>query len=285
MHAVVMPLFGDPDPDLYPYLVVLGQAGLDVVLVDNNPVDFVDSSSGEWPCRCLLKNGNKGGIAGGLNSGVAAALQLGAEWITLLDQDSRLEPEMLQRLREPWSGCAVEAMVVGPIVWDRDRQERHGRVTRHGYQSDRNGQYECVRLLISSGTTFRALDWPLLGRFHEDLFIDFVDHAWCFRAQARGFVLLKHPGVQLQQRFGRPHPNSLCRWAGLQLYSSERHYHSLRNLRWLVLQPNVPLDLKLKECAKMLVKPWCWLAFEPKRIRNLQAILSGLFDPLPSTYN
>ena len=48
--------------------------------------------------------------------------------------------------------------------------------------------------------------------------VDFVDHTWCFRAQARqGFRLLQHPEVQLVQRFGRTHPNPLCRWLGMEL--------------------------------------------------------------------
>lgn len=278
-HAVVMPLFGAPDPDLPSYLADLGRGGLDVVLVDNDPEGALGAMIGRWPCRHWIVNRNRGGIAGGLNRGVAAARELGADWITLLDQDSRLSAEGLQRLRDPWLVIpSGELVVVGPTIWDRDRRTSHGRCL------SREGPYERTRLLISSGTTFRTADWPSLGWFHEDLFIDFVDHAWCFRAQARGFTLLKNPDVRLVQRFGHPHPNRLCRWAGLQLYSPQRHYHALRNLRWLILQETVPLDLKLKECAKMLAKPWCWLLFEPRRRANLTAVVRALLDPLPGSY-
>jgi rhamnosyltransferase len=278
MHAVVMPLFGESEADLGAYLLALQQGGLNVVLVGNDPLGVAGDPPRGWPCRRWISNRNRGGIAGGLNRGVAAALELGAGWITLLDQDSRLDAEALHRLREPWSGSPSGALVVGPSILDRERQAPHGRGLG---PSDAFGR---TRLLISSGTTFRAADWPVLGGFHEDLFIDFVDHAWCFRAQARGFELLQHFEVRLEQRFGSPHPNRLCRWAGLQLYSPQRHYYSLRNLRWLILQQTVPLDLKLKECVKMLVKPWCWLLFEPQRLPNLIAVVSGLIDPLPGPY-
>jgi rhamnosyltransferase len=119
---------------------------------------------------------------------------------------------------------------------------------------------------------------------HEGLFIDFVDHAWCFRAQARGLKLFQHPEVILKQQFGALHPSRFCRWIGLQLYSPERHFYSLRNLRWLCLQPYVPFDLKIKEGLKMLVKPWFWLLFEPCRSANLRAIVASLFAPLPDSY-
>ena len=70
----------------------------------------------------------------------------------------------------------------------------------------------------------------------------------------------------------------------MQLYSPERHYFSLRNLRWLCLQPYVPLDIKLKESIKMTVKPWLWLLFEPNRKNNLIAVITALFAPLPGNY-
>ena len=100
----------------------------------------------------------------------------------------------------------------------------------------------------------------------EWLVVDFVDHSWCFRAQVRqGFRLLQHPEVRLAQRFGRAHPNRVCRWLGMELYAPRRHYYQLRNLRWLLQQAEVPLDLRCKELIKMLLKPWLWLLCEPRR--------------------
>jgi rhamnosyltransferase len=155
---------------------------------------------------------------------------------------------------------------------------------RHGRSSRSANGLDATRLLISSGTTFRSVDWPELGSLHDDLYIDFVDHAWCFRAQARGYSLWQHPEVLLRQQFGSVHPNRLCRLLGLQLYSPDRHYYGLRNLRWLCLQPYVPLDLKVKEIVKMLIKPWLWLLYEPQRPANFRAIVRGLFARLPGPY-
>ena len=38
----------------------------------------------------IIFNHNVGGVAGGFNRGVDAAIAEGVDWITLLDQDSRL---------------------------------------------------------------------------------------------------------------------------------------------------------------------------------------------------
>ncbi len=67
---------------------------------------------------------------------------------------------------------------------------------------------------------------------------------------------------------------------GMELYSPIRHFYAIRNLRWLCLQPFVPLDLKIKELVKMAIKPWLWILFEPQRLANLRAVLGALTAPL-----
>jgi rhamnosyltransferase len=279
LHAVVIPLFGADglSTELEAYLRDLVAAGLLVVLVDNNPEGAL--RPGRVPAGChWVANHNRGGIAGGLNRGVAWARAAGAHVLTLLDQDSRIAADQMAQLREPLERQPQRRLVVGPGIWDAQRRQRHGR-----WRPSADG-LDATRLLISSGTTFRSDDWPELGTMHEDLWIDFVDHAWCFRAQARGFCLAQHPAVLLYQQFGSVHPHPLCRWLGMRLYSPERHYFALRNLRWLCRQPSVPLDLKIKEVLKMLLKPWLWLLFEPSRRANLKAVVRGLQAPLPGPY-
>lgn len=277
LHAVVIPLYGkNAAKDVAPYLHALLHAGLNVIVVDNNPGPAAadgDLLSGFK----IVTNRNCGGLAGGLNRGVEAARKAGAKWITLLDQDSRVSPTHFIRLRQPLEAQSLSRIVIGPSIWDQEQQRRHGRWRRAANHLD------AVRFLITSGTTFRACDWIDLGSFHEGLFIDFVDYAWCFRAQARGFDLLQNPEVILEQYFGIRHPARFCRLLGMRLYSPDRHYFSLRNLRWLCLQPYVPLDLKVKEVLKMLAKPWLWLLFEPKRRANLRAIWMAFFTKLPES--
>jgi len=270
---VVIVLFGAPPSQLWPFLEALQAQRLRLALVDNNTEPL-----SPWPGLrhgLWLHHGNRGGLAGGFNAGVEAALQAGAAWITLLDQDSRLDPHGVNLLSEAWQRWPGQRLLVGPTIVNAETGERHGR------WQPWQPPYDRTRLLISSGTTVQASDWPALGPLPEALFIDFLDHAWCFRAQSRGFQLLQDQRVQLAQRFGEPHPQRICRWLGMQLYSPSRHYYSLRNLRWLLRQQEIPLDLKLKELVKMLLKPWCWLAFEPDRLANLRAIRRGLLDPLP----
>jgi len=280
-QAVIIPLYGQQPTHLCGQLNDYLGFGLCIMLVQNNPRPSQGGAGWmDTDLRALLAdnkniecfwNDNKGGVAGGFNRGVERAVSRGAQWITLLDQDSQLSGDDLARLREPWNEMSSEMIMAGPTIWDGRRQRKHG----HRRCKFHRG-YILTRLLISSGTTFRAVDWQLLGPMHEWLVIDFVDHAWCFDAGSKGFLLLQHPEVMLLQSFGERHPNWLCRKLGMELYSPRRHFYSLRNLRWLIRQSNVPLDLKLKELIKMTVKPWLWLLYEPLRKENFKAILSAL---------
>jgi rhamnosyltransferase len=272
---VVIPLFGEIPRDLPVFLTSLDQAGLTPVIVDNRREEDPPAGLPQVSIACMLRNRNRGGIAGALNRGVTAAIARGAEWITILDQDSRVDPAGLRRLLEPLLPCPERRLVVGPTIWDTQRNRAHERPRRT------EERLVPTRLLISSGTTFHASQWAGLGPFHEGLFIDYVDHFWSFRAQQRGYRLLRHNGVVLLQQFGHPHPNILCRWLGMQLYSPVRHFYSLRNLRWLIQQDCIPTDLKMKELLKMMVKPWCWLLFEPQRQENLRAIIRALTTGVP----
>ena len=263
---------------------MLGQ-GLLVILVENDahaPNDrhsslLESNRTQELLGLHILRNNNLGGVAGGFNRGIELAIDLGAQWLTLLDQDSRLQPISFNRLLEPWGTGAMQ-LLVGPLICDARRNRKHGKQTYTGID-----KFYCTRFLISSGTTFAAVDWPLLGPMFEWLVVDFVDHSWAFRAQIRGFQILQHPDVVLTQYFGKSHPNFLCRWIGMELYPPRRHFYQLRNLRWLVLQAYVPLDLRCKELLKMFIKPLLWLLFEPQRLHNLRAILAALHSSLPSS--
>ena len=282
-HWVVVPIFGDQPTtsESLQHHLNLHEAGFGLVFVDNNPYGDnilvtpsfnTDDDRLRWVC-----NGNRGGVAGGFNRGIIEAMEAGAGFITLLDQDSSLDSQSLQYLREPLEQNPRTRLLVGPRIWDQRRAEWH-KPSKKDWQG-----YRQKRMLISSGTTFATRDWALLGPMDEELFIDFVDHAWCFRAQIAGFVLLEHPQAVLEQQFGAPHPHTLCRMLGMELYSPTRHYYSLRNLRWLARQWWIPLDIRIKEVIKMLLKPWLWLICEPQRYQNLKAVVSALRDPIPAT--
>lgn len=261
--VVVVALYGEAPHGLWERLAAFVQAGLQVVVVNNN--NALPPNHQTLPPVTWLNNGNRGGLAGGLNRGVSEALALNGEYITLLDQDSELDAKAVIALQQEVGRQPDQ--IVGPAIWDQERAHWH---TRH----------RRPRLLITSGTTFHAAIWQLVGPYQEWMEIDYIDHEWCSRARRKGLQLRVLPHATLKQHFGERHSNPLAHLLGLQQYSPYRRAIALRNLRWLLHQNYVPLDIRLKEGIKMLFKPWCWLILEPHRRRNARCLWIGLTAPL-----
>jgi len=265
-HALVLPLYGEITQACWDRLRGYRQQGFWVVVVNNNPATSPDlQAHGD----VVVHHHNRSGLAGGLNAGVEQAIRDGAAVITLLDQDSLIRAAALHQLAAASRrGAALQPCVVGPCIWDRRRDQAHS------HPDDQ------ARFLITSGTTFAPVVWSLVGPLHAWMEIDYIDHEWCSRACARGVQLQVLADACLMQSFGRRHPNRFAHALGLQLYSPYRRAIAIRNLRWLLRQPYVPLDLRLKELIKMLLKPWLWLLLEPQPARTLQSIWVGLRAPL-----
>ncbi len=189
-----------------------------------------------------------------------------------------MQPEHLQGLQRQLHSTEwdqARRLLIGPCIWDADRRCWHSPRQR---SADSNSTK--TTLLITSGTTFCASNWPLLGRFDEAMQIDYIDHDWCFRAATKGFSLHQVHDCILSQHFGEPHPNALCDLLGMQLYTPYRHFTALRNLRLLLRRPYIPISIKIKEVIKMLLKLPAWLLFEPQRAANLHSIYTAVTCPL-----
>lgn len=270
-QAIVIPLFGQIPTDMPDYLSCLAEASLLIILVDNRlkPDSCKLSRACLALCSFSIFNGNRGGVAGGYNCGAELARQLGASVITFLDQDSRLTAQQLYRLSQDLQSLPGDRNLIGPWVVD----QRRGRPLPPVVPILRS-----TRMLISSGTTFKASSWDDLGFLYEPLEVDYVDHQWCYNALSRGFRFYQQSEIVLFQIFGERHPSRLCHLLGMQLYSPRRHYTGIRNLRWMLCRSYVPFDFKLKESLKMLLKPFFWLLFEPRRAENIHAVQRGLID-------
>lgn len=264
--AVVVALYGPAPADLWERLQGYSLSGLCVVAVNNNN----DGDGNRPPLDKILfiDNANIGGLAGGLNRGVAVAISEGIQAITLLDQDSELSSEAILALQQRVQ--SQPNAIFGPPVWDKDFQQWH---TPPGSRP---------RLMITSGTSFSATTWHQVGEYLNWMEIDYIDHEWCSRARRLGltFRVLPAAELQLKQQFGQHHPHPLAHQLGMRLYSQYRRAVAVRNLRWMVWQTHVPLDIRLKEVVKMAIKPWFWLALEPNRSSTMRALLVGLQAPL-----
>jgi GT2 family glycosyltransferase len=159
-----------------------------------------------FPWVDLVEHDRNLGFAGGVNSGIARARELGAEHFVLLNNDTEVEPGFVDPLVEAAATGRVAAacskvyfMEPRDAVWFAGasydpRRGYQGRPWGYGERDPSEGGAAietdriCGASVLISG---EALDE--LGEFDEDLFFYAEDVDWSLRARERGWRLLVEP--------------------------------------------------------------------------------------------
>jgi len=263
-------------------------------VVDNTP------QAGDWHRMLVdagtpvLHNGNRGGVAGAFNCGIAELEARGAELFFLLDQDSKLPPgyfdamcqaAMVARGQERGEDAAF---LIGPLIHDTNLDTL---IPHFGLQGKRVYQFDLrqafieplVRcaFLISSGSLISRAAWAKVGRFDERYVIDHVDTDYCMRALHCEVPLYLNPHVVLRHQIGEIEARSLFGWKIHVInYPAVRRYYIARNALDLSLAhvrafPAIAFInvYTLKQILPMLM-------FERDRLKKSIALMLGCFDGL-----
>lgn len=214
-----------PEPDIVENLGAL-LAQVDEVFVVNNSPDersrrILGRVASDARVTVLEQSGNVG-VAAGFNAGMRAALDRGADFVWIFDQDSTVTEGTLDKLVAAYAAAGERAGIVAPAL----RSHATGIVYR---RETGTGARE-VDVLISSGSLFSRGLLEVIGLHDEALFIDYVDHDISLRARAKGFRNYKVFDALLDHRFGDSDPvHVLGRPVYLSNYSPMRQFHMARN--------------------------------------------------------
>lgn len=179
--------------------LVTGSPGVTIIVVDNGSYDGVlDVVHERWPDVQTLQTGMNLGFAGGMNAGISRALDLGAEYVTILNNDTLVSSGAITELRL----SATAGIAVSPMVMYRDSAEAiwFGGGTldeRNGFPfhtppaefSPCHAGLRRTRLLAGCCITASREVWLKVGLFDERYFLYFEDSEWSMRAAARGIDL------------------------------------------------------------------------------------------------
>lgn len=250
-----------------PFLESLGQArvpGLSVLAIEGNL-----------------------GFAAAANRGVSAAVDEGAEWVLLVNNDATVDPGCL-------SACLDEVArqpgiaVVGPAVRITDRPDQlwfaggvHSTLfayTRHrGLRQPARFPPKSADVGYVSGACalVSTQAWGQLGPFREDYFLYYEDVEWCYRARQAGWrcryvgaTLCSHAlGVSSGQR------------GSLGLSENTAYYLARNPLRFALETPWRPL--RWSRVSGILVV-WglynAWRLAATKKVAVWRAYLQGTMD-------
>jgi len=250
--------------------------------------DFADK---KIMCRCLKTNQ---GIGLGHNHGIAIAKENQHDYVLLLDQDSLVEPNMIELLYdavlqltaagEVATLAAVGARYIGDIGNDSffvrfgwfkfQRQYCFG--AEHGIIS--------ADFLISSGSLIPMKVIDQIGDMDDSLFIDHVDTEWFLRAKAAGLQAYGVCQAKMQHGLGEQMRRVRFFGVGRERHVPQhkpfRYYYMFRNSIALYRRKNVSRKWKWNDMQRLLqIFIFYGICYGP-RLRNLEMMFRGIFDGL-----
>ncbi|MBZ4191098.1 hypothetical protein [Niabella beijingensis] len=194
-------------------------------IVDNSEPSFsFDSEIVKDSRITLIADGVNRGIATRLNQVLDIVVNEGFEWLLTMDQDSCFDEDQFQQY-------------ISNILNFKQRET----VAMFGIETGKTPQtpsteFERSRLLITSGSMINLGLVKSIGGFDERLFIDDVDHEYCFRAGRQGFESIRFTAIYLNHNLGTTHSvRSLknMRQTNRALHPPFRLYYMYRNFLYI----------------------------------------------------
>jgi GT2 family glycosyltransferase len=174
---------------------------LTTIVVDNgSEEELAPAVSERFPDAIVIRNSTNLGFAGGMNTGTRRALELDADYVLLLNNDTDVDKTMIRKLVEA-AEQRPDAGIISPLDFFRDSPDTVSMIglsfdPRRGYQGsplgrgerDR-GQFRGVREVDASAGTAMLVPLPVareVGLLDEDLFFYVEDVDWALRMRKAG---------------------------------------------------------------------------------------------------
>jgi hypothetical protein len=176
---------------------------------DTNSILLIENSSDksiirkiqtQFPDLVIFENEKNLGYAGGNNVGIQKAIASGTDYIFLLNNDVKLEKDVLKKCvsaMEKSPGCAACQPLIVTFeneerIWSAGTQLYFGypRLFLKGTKLQRNGIKTSPFGLVGCAILFRRSALQQIGFFDESLFLLHEETDWCIRAKKMNFSLL-----------------------------------------------------------------------------------------------
>lgn len=260
------------------------------IAVDNTPGTTLALSAFlerfAYPITYIPLGENKG-IAEAQNIGIQESIRAGCSHVLLLDQDSAVSPGMVTKLLASERQLLEEGEMVAavcPQIIDRETGRHPGAVQYRWFRAHRinldvgsNRPIE-TDSLIASGSVIRTAVLESLGAMRGDLFIEFVDTEWVFRANSAGYKSYCVPSAIMMHRFGDASAKFLGR--DIYLYNNNRYCYRLRNALYLARLKSMGWQWRAYILSRIPYHFFRYLWFSTDRFGTARLLLMALWDGL-----
>ena len=213
------------------------------VLVDNASRDSTaEIVRAQFPDVTVIVNPQNTGFTGGNQTGVRVAIQRGADFLFLLNPDTTVAPDLLERLLETWVQHP-NLGALGPLMLRSDAPETvwsaggfvnaRGQVTHllQGEPASDKQAYEPCEFVSGCGLLLSRSVFERVCFFDERFFLYFEESDLCARIRKAGYEVGTAYGARLWHKVsrstGRDSPLTLYYMRRNQLLYLQKHGTSL----------------------------------------------------------
>lgn len=235
-------------------------------VIDNSDKNPFSISTSKLPCdTVLLSSGVNRGIAAALDIGLEQALVDGYKWMLTMDQDGSFETLELKHLL----GCRHKILINETLLISPLHVEKNA-VTSH------NCQFNEVDFVMTSGNLVCVQNAKNIGGYNRKLFIDEVDHEFCFRGNVAGYKVFEVLSTYVNHELGI---HFLHGGKKIRLYPPERLYYMVRNYFYLQQKYQEQHPGFFTSRTSFLRKFFYQhLRYSPKRLQCMQMLFKGWYD-------
>jgi GT2 family glycosyltransferase len=264
-------------------------AHLHTLLVDNGSTEPIEDLFNDRFAAAnveILVNGENLGYTGGNNAGIRYALDRGAEYILLLNNDTVVDPGVVAFLLEA-ARDNPRVGIVGPKIYYFDEPDRlwfagnktsyvHGRPIKAGhlgYGETDSGKYdrpEKIGFVSGCAMLVVAGVFETIGFLDDDYFCSAEDADFCIRAADAGYEIRYAPQAKVWHK-------EACSSDGLD--SPGYIYYQIRN-RMLFMKKRFPLVgwLVFAPCFCLILMRRSFKVLSRGNINGFTAICQGVSD-------
>ena len=235
---------------------------LRVAVVDNGSQDGSASALADrfGEAIDLIINEENLGFAKGINVGIRHALAQAADWVLLLNNDTIIAPDMVERLMAE-AGRRPDVGILAPAIFYHDQPDRVWRLgdRHHSWlpiplkvptRELKTRETLAIDFVTGCGMLIRRQVFSAVGLFDPKYFMYYEDADFCWRAAQAGFAIVCVPAARMWHKVSRSTRGDISHQRYLQHRHRVQFYrHRCSSLAWLYLIPST-LGAMLKDLAR-----------------------------------
>lgn len=250
-----------------------------LVIVDNTPNQNLGIINSEQLTYIPLFD-NKG-IAEAQNVGIKVSMDKGADYLVFFDQDSIIPENFVFNILENFLSIKnyyPNLATLGPRIVDKNNKvETKSRLRK----ISKCKSFLICNQIISSGSIIPTEIIKKVGPMNSDLFIDYVDLEWCWRAKSFGYMCGQSTFIFMDHKIGSQ--ESIMGKFTIDVSAIPRYYYMYRNYIRLLFLNYVPIKWKISHGVRLFFKFFYFPIILNNGNEILKNMVKGIRDGLTNT--